>query len=367
MRYRMLETVREYCREKLVASGQAAPASARHRDWYLALAERAVQEMPSVEEVAWLDRLEVEIDNLRAVLRRCLERDDAGGAGRLAAMLLRFWWLRGHLREGREWLDRVLAAPGSLPRDVRGRLLGGAGVLAHNQGDYDGAARHLEEALGLWRELENSVGVASALVNLGNVACERHDYAGAGALYEEGLAIYERLGNRWGIATSLLNLGNVSERLGRLEEALESYERSLALYRELGDGHGAGLARGNLGDVALQQGDLDRAEGFFRESLSAGREIDDRQDVARVLQGMASVAVARDDPERALQLYGAAEGVRQAIGAATPPSLSVIHIRSLERARAKFAPEAAEAAFQRGRVLPLEEALALALKPATAP
>jgi predicted ATPase len=150
-RYYMLETVHEYAREKLEESGEAEELRMLHAQYFLSLAEEAEPGVEGVQQAAWLERLEVEHDNLRAVLSWSLENEQAELALRLCGALWRFWYLGGHLSEGRRWLEEALAQGEEKDSALRAKALGGAGHLAWGQGDFERAAALREEGLKLFR------------------------------------------------------------------------------------------------------------------------------------------------------------------------------------------------------------------------
>ena len=211
-RYRLLETVRQYGRERLTQSGEAETVNRRAADWFLALAEEAEPQLTGPEQASWLKRLETEHDNLRARLS-WFEESSAGleEGLRLAGALGGFWQVRGHLSEGRQWLGQALARAWGSEGDegamaaARAKAFSVAGLLSNAQSDYAGARALHEESLTLFQQLGDRQGVANSLNSLGNVVGDQGDFAGARALYEESLAIQRQLGNQRGVANSLNN------------------------------------------------------------------------------------------------------------------------------------------------------------------
>ena len=347
-RFSMLETIREFGLEQLEATGELAAASARHAATFLELAEVAEPHLRAAGQSEWLPRLELEHDNLRAALAWSLRGggDPVVGA-RLVAALWWFWYVHGHLTEGRAWLEEALPAATS---ELRLRALDGAGSLAHAQGDYDRATERYGELLRLAREAGDVYGAARGLGCLGLVAQYRGDDARMAALHEEALPLFRQLGDRWNVAWSLGFLGAAAHRAGDDARAVALHEESLALLRGVGDGwgmaralynlgliaqelgaygraaalheEGLSLARG-LGDkrriarqygclaqVARARGELAAALDLWRESLVLRRDLGDRRGVVECLEGLASVAAGSGDRERAARLYGAAAAQR---------------------------------------------------------
>ena len=258
-----------------------------HAAWFLDLAIEAEPHLPGPSAVSWLDRLESDHDNLRAALDWLRARGDGERAVTLAAALWRFWWLRGHVAEGREQLEAALAVDGSTASAARAAALDGAGVLAETQGDYDRAEALHREALALSRERGDKTGIARALGNLGVVAFDRGDDDQATTLLEESLALAREIGDQLLIATALNDLGGVAYKRGDLDRAEPLYQESLSLRRRAGSGSEIARALNNLGGVAFDRGDFDRACQLFEESLSLYRDAGDRWGAAGALIGLA--------------------------------------------------------------------------------
>ncbi len=486
-RYRLLETVRQYARDRLEESGDASAWRQRHREYFLALAEEAEPQLRGAAQAEWLRSLDAEHDNLRAALESAVgegieERGQEAGvrperiefedehehehdselppdprlltpggeaALRLCSAIFRFWEVRGLTGEGRRWCSAALAHPASQGRtEARAKTLNAAGGLAYRQGDYVAAPAFYEQSLAIRRELGDRKGVAVALSNLGNVsseqgdfpaaralfeeslairrevddragfsdllnnlACvvfEEGDYAAAQALFEEGLAIQREEGDRRAIAWSLTNLGAVLFEQADYAGARALHGESLAIRRELGDRPGIGLtltdlgvvagalgdhaaARSlieeglaiqrevddrtgmavsltNLGRAAREQGDHASAGNSYRESLALRRDAGDRLGIALSLEGLAAVAAASGAGAReaggecAAELWGAAERLREEIGSPMLLSDRPRYEREVAAARAAHGDESAfESAWQAGRALTLEQAVAGAL------
>src|SRR5205085_1994646 len=225
------------------ARGEAEVLRGRHAAYYLALAEQAEPALTGAEQAGWLERLEREHNNLRAALRWAQDGGEGEIGSRLAAALWRFWYVRGHLSEGRTWLESFLGPATSRPTSAeqgtgsaatQARALIGAGVLANIQGDYARAAAWCDDSLSLYRNLGDQRGMAMALNILGDIAAKRGDDARALALSEESLAVYRELGDRRGVAVALNNLGAVLLHRGDHARAAVLCAESLAVNRELG-------------------------------------------------------------------------------------------------------------------------------------
>jgi non-specific serine/threonine protein kinase len=303
-RYRMLETVRSYARERLTERGEADPARERHVRYFLALSEEAEPHLVSGDQGLWLARLEVEHDNLRAALDWCRVHPAEPDLGlRLAGALGRFWEVHGHWSEGRETCAALAAHLGGDPA-ARAKVLVSAGNLALSQGDTVQARGAYEESLAIRRELGDRSGVAQSLTSLGVIAWIRGELEAARPLLEEGLGIRRELAELAGIAFSLHNLGHVARDQGHYDEARSLYEQALAGMRRVGNPRIIATILHSLGNLARASGDLSGARAFYEEGLGIRRELDDRQGIAQSLTSLGQLAKEEGDYDlaRALQI-----------------------------------------------------------------
>jgi predicted ATPase/DNA-binding CsgD family transcriptional regulator/DNA-binding XRE family transcriptional regulator len=305
VRYRLLDTLRQYGREQLEARGETEAARARHASFFLRLAEQAEQELQGPGQRRWLDRLDVEQGNLREVLAWTVERGEVADGLRLGVALWRFWSIRGHLTEGRRWFEALLARAeaASVPLALRARALSGSGHLAFAQGSWEAAAACFETSLALCQEAGDLAGVAVALRDLGRVAQGRGEYAAASTRYEQSLALCRQLGDRAGVATCLDDLGEVARHRGEYERAGALDEEALALQRELGDAAGMAFSLNELANVARHQGDYVRGRAFASEALALQRELGDRRGAGYSLNNLGVMAQAMDEHDKAAHLY----------------------------------------------------------------
>jgi predicted ATPase/DNA-binding winged helix-turn-helix (wHTH) protein len=362
-RFAMLETIREYAGEKLLAAGEEERVRERHRERYLALAEEAQVKLMGAEQAKWLQQLEDEHDNLRAALNWSVVLAGSDGGLRLCGALVRFWATRGHLTEGRGWCARFLGrAEGEAGTSERAKALNAAGVLAQRQGDCADARARYEESLAIRRQLGDRSGIAGSLNNLANVSALEADYSSARTLYEESLAIRRQLGDRNGIAVALDNLGAVADEQGDLVSARPLIEESLAIMRELGHRGGIADALNNLGTVVTGQGDYAGGWALHEQSLVIRRELGDVEGTARSLEGLAAVVAALGSPLRAARIWGAAERIRAEVGLPLSPTRPDYH-RRVAAARTALGDDIVfERGWQEGRALTMEQAIELTLK-----
>jgi non-specific serine/threonine protein kinase len=358
----MLETVREFGLEQLAAGGEEEATRRAHASWCVGLAERFWESFVSELSafVEWLDRIEADLDNLRAALAWLERTGDVAGVLRLAGSLGEFWLLHNHRQEGRGWLERALdpARSTAVPATVRALGLRAAGLLAVYRGDNEEASALGAESLALWRDLGDRQGTAFALHVLGFVDLAQGLYDQAVAHIGEAQAIFEALGNRWwavGVRSDVL--GRAVYGQGDLAEATAILEDALAVYRELGDPLNAALVLNYLGFVACDRGDRAGAAARFAAGLPLWRQLGDLWTLADWLAGVATLAETCGTPERSARLFGAAEAlcVEQGHAFSLPERASIE--RAMGAARATLGDAAFAGGSAAGRALPLAQAL----------
>jgi non-specific serine/threonine protein kinase len=305
-RYGMLETIREYAREKLDEAAETEQLHQRHRDFFIAFAEQAEPKLKGTQQSEWLDRLEVEHDNLRAVLQWTQEVRDVGTTLRLAGTLFWFWVRRSYLSEGRGWLERALAAvEASVTTSVQAKALYEAAYLARAQGDFTGAQELVEQSVGKWRTLGSAgkQGQAHALVLLGNLTRDQGDPTTARSLIEESVALSREQGDSWGLASSLISLGMAIRDQEDYVLARSIIEESVPLWRELGDLWGLAEAFHNLALVAYRRGDYQAAYSLTEEELIIRCQLEDKRSIAYSLHNLGVFTLAQGDTNLARSFF----------------------------------------------------------------
>jgi predicted ATPase/predicted Ser/Thr protein kinase len=406
-RFVMLETIREYAREKLEASKEEALTRRAHAAYCLVLAEEEVTEQGSTVGAELLERLSLEHDNFGAALEWLTKTGDADWGLRLGAALFRFWETREYLAEGSDRLGKLLQLKSAAgPTKARLRALFAAGVLASEQGDYPAADALLNESLGiahqlydkqgvavslnalavgardrgdiaiahclfeegvvLWRELGDQKAVARALSNLATVVKLEGDYARVSSLHAECLSIFRGLGDRTGVAWSLNSQGDVARDQGDLAAAQTLYEQGLAIFRELGDRWGIAGTLADLGSLAREQHDCSAARSLYCESLRIFQELRHKRGIARLLECFACLAAVQLQAERSLRLAGAAAALRQNIGAPLTPVEQTKLETILDPARQAVTNTAGTMAWLEGWAMPFEKAIEEVLMPEAA-
>ena len=357
-RFEMLKTVREFAAELLDASGEAESIRARHADYFLALAETAEPLLHGPQQRQWLDRLEREDANLRAILEWSL-RDAASDRGvRLATAMWWFWMIRSYLTEGRRWAEAAVAASGGLSPLLRAKALYCAAFAATFQNDRAQGKTWAEAALAICRELGDIRGAAYALACLGLTAMLDGEPPAARAAFEESAQLYRKIGDMWGLRTVLNGLGELERLEKNFDRAETRYSECLSVARHEQDAHGVGLYSVNLAMLALQQGVADRAGELIAEASQIWSELGYRQGLVACVGVLASVATLRERWQLAIRLFGTRQQVGEQIGRPELEYDRLVfeHYRGVARERVDAATW--DAAWIAGKELSLEQAIA---------
>lgn len=392
-RYDLHELVRQYAAEQLAAAGEFSAIRIRYIDFYLDLAETAAPHLTGPDQATWLDRLETEVDLLRAGLRHATEAGQIERGLRLALALTRFWRVRAYTAEGYRWLTTLLAAAeDSLPPHLRAQTRLSAASLAHQAVNRETAHHGYVRALAEFRDLEDATGEASALLGLGDVTLDhsqarefyeqaldlaqqgqdlrgvadalyslaslasgKGDYIEAGALYADALTHFRQLGDLLAEASTLRAMAIGAFRQEDFERAGFIYQEVLSIHRALGTPHGLSLSLNDLGDVALARRDYSAATDLYRQSLRYAWDVHYQYLVAWGLESLAHTALMDGDLERAVRLSASADSLFAAIGARLRPDDRQDREQRLARLRDQLAPSTFAALWSQGASLPLEE------------
>lgn len=370
-RYHLLETLRQYAFDHLLAAGEEEELRTRHQRYFLQLTASANPHLgfflSDQETGAWLQRLQPEYGNLRAALEWGISDDSQRREAslQLAGSLHWYWVIHGFFAEPRRILADLLRISEITSKDARASALVTAGYLACWQGDFRTARPALEEALKLYRRLEDSAGVALATHGLGWTAFGPGDYGEASERFQACLTLARELDDRWLASFAVHFLGIVKAFQGNYGPAREHFEECIALSLELG-GTAAALAFSHfhLGRIDRIQKDYAAAQGHFRESLQGFQAIGDPRGVAYALVGYAALAAARREMRRSARLCGAIANLREALGPLLEAGLLAEHDSDVAAVQAELGHSLFSEAWTQGREMALEEVIAYALSPA---
>ena len=399
-RYRRLEIIREFAREKLIEATEAGRIQERHLEYFLELAEEAEKELRGLNQVAWMNRLEREHDNLRAALAWCVSKQNTKSALCLLSALSWAWFIRDHFNEMSNWFNKIRLLPEIARYPVpHARLLNSMAQFFMFMGQSQYAKSLLEESRPVWLSLgsQGETGLAEVLDKLGSLASWGRDYEAAQAFFEQSYKLFARHEYEWGMAFVMCHMGSIAISQGNRAEGQNRYKKSLAKFQALGDKFMIGYVLNGLGHLArysndyasageyyeqlletarllngrfiladayyglawisLHQGDYRAARERFEKSLGLWEESGDRPGAIACLAGFASVLALMDKLEQAACLLGAVETISKTLG--VPRDLDDYdHCVDSMRAKldqARFAPW-----WEEGRTMTLEQSIQFA-------
>ncbi len=362
-RYRLLETVRAYCGEKLQEAGELQAVRTQHRLFFADFAAKCDSDLLKRGQRVLLNSLDTEHDNMRAALEWCAEEKEPLIFLRLTASLWRFWFFRSHLREGSERLAKALqyAAEAGLQAET-GYALEGAGVLAYFQGDVMRAYACCSEGAARARESGDLWTLAAALNMVGIVAYHSGAIQQATEQFEEALEISRRMGDAWAMALSLSDVGFIRMEQGDFAAAQVCCEEAVLLARSVEEKWGICNALFFLGSVARAQGEYAWARRSLYEALIGSQELGQVVVSAWCLEGIGWAWGLEGFADRAARLLGAAEALREVLSAPPSPSTLANYAQNRIKLQAMLGQAAFEAAWQEGRLLGRADAFAYALE-----
>jgi predicted ATPase/class 3 adenylate cyclase len=411
-RYRLLETVRQYARDKLLESGESEEARNVHFDFFYNLVKTAEPELDGLNARVWVERLAAEYDNIRAALDWGLEKN-VGGVLRMVPLLERFWNRQGHEEEGRQLIREALARAEKLPapqadaalerKKLMGRAWNSLAMLAYSQGDNQRAAESAARAAGLAREVGDKRALAlvlafqaSSLMFIGGgdavvplleeaMAAGRQSgdklaaglpmgmYAQAAAMVggateqsrelgEQGLALMQESGDRWAATMALLSMAMVAKFRGDFPEARARFSAAEPLFRDLGDRHRINMVKSELAHIDRYEGSNAKAEAAYRETIREWKRLGHRAAIAHQLESFGYLALAHQDAARAGRLFAAAEALREATGIAMTPLERKEYDGAVAAVRAAVTESAFTSAWAQGRAMSMDQAIAYALE-----
>ena len=358
-RFWMLETIREYASERLEDSGEAADLRRRHAQRFLTLAEEA-EPNTRLYSGEWIERLEHEYDNLRAALDHLAATGENELVLRLAGALSDFWFYGGHLAEGRRRLESALQAE-ERPIAARAKALNGAADMAYGSGDVATARLMAEKALALHRRLGDTWGAAYALNLLGVAFIEEGDFERAQLLVEESVGLFRQVGDDGFTVAATRTLAFTYQSRGDLERARTLHEANLRQAQALGFKETEAATLGSLANIAVHQGRVEDALALRKENLLAWRDLGSLQGTAQSLCGTAlAFAVLLGRADTAALLLSCFEGLREQVGV-SEAWVTRMNERTLAAIRAQLDEAAFAEAWEQGRGLTVDEAVAVAL------
>jgi non-specific serine/threonine protein kinase len=362
-RYRFLETVRQYGRERLLRAGDAERMRDRHRDFFLAFVQRAEPGLVRAEQVKWLNRFQVEYDNLRSALDWCLEDPRPGTkALELTAVLWWFWIKHGYLGEGRQWLERALAVDNEASLALRAKAAFGLSLTTFFLGDYPATATSVKLSLVLSREANDQGLVALSLGLQGYLAMENGDVPGMIHLANEGRAAAIASGELWRQGPSLSCLAHAALSEGNLDQACLLTEEALDAFRQTGDKWGMGQHICDLALFCALDGRYSETQTICVEGITIFSELGDRLGGSYCIGTLAAVYSVQGQGERAVRLWGALEGALESIGSRVQNIYHDFRDRYVYSLKESLGEDAFHAALTQGRAMSFAQAIQYALQ-----
>jgi predicted ATPase/class 3 adenylate cyclase len=360
-RFSMLETIREFAQEQLEAGDDHEPMRRRHAEHFLGLAVEAEPHLTADDQGEWLDRCDAEHANIRVALRWAIDAGEAGPAQAAAGALWRFWQQRGHLAEGRRWLEEVLAMPNGQARTAaRAKALTGAGGIAWWT-DQQAARALYEEALAIERELGDPARLAEALYNQAFAVAGEHDLDAAGRLLDESLALFRQVGDERGVANVLVMLVVPDAMAGAWDRVVARIEEVVAISRRLGDRLHLAYILVWLAFATGRAGRPEDARATALEALELFREVDDATGMALAFLDLAFLLTWEGRHTDAVRMAGASQSQRDRAGGGPSPGFGgMLEGDPVAEAGAHLSEEAVKRAWQEGLAMPVQAAVALA-------
>jgi predicted ATPase/DNA-binding XRE family transcriptional regulator len=313
VRVRMLEVIREYGMERLVASGEVTQARDAHAAWYLSVATTAREQIEGPLRRSAHRAIRRDLHNLRAAMSWLLESGDAEAAHRLANEMARFWIDLGHISEGRRWIERVIALPGAVSPAARAESLYWASGFANLQGDRGRAMELAERVLKVARADGDTLWMAMALTQMAGAVAPT-DIERAEGLATEALEMLQALGDEIREGISLRQLGIIARLRGDYARAAAHHTAALAIWRRLDHPWGIPSTLRDQAEDALIQHNAPLAWALYRESLVRWRDLGERMHMSDCLAGLARAAQAMGKPETAAMLIGAEDALNASMG-----------------------------------------------------
>ena len=362
-RYHLLETLREFAFEKLKAGNDLEHVRQRHAGYYMKFMQTAYPHLnQGSDQARWLDQIENEHNNLRAVLAWIIETPArAATATDFILTISNFWLGRSHFTEARHWLHKILALDPA-PTIMRAKLLRCASDFSRIQGDYDGASALEEEGLAISKTLKYEAGIYASMDGLAILAGIKSDYARTAELLEQVLIHRRQTNDTVRLTPTLNNLATAHRRLGNLERAGELFAEAISVTQENGNLMSLGHALNGLSEVHLELKEYASAMDLQCKSLSIRHQLGDLKGIAFSLGSLAISMVHLNDAALATQLESASQKIRQKLGVTISPATRAENENFIAQLRTKLGDAAFKKTWSSGQAMSLERVVELASK-----
>jgi predicted ATPase/class 3 adenylate cyclase len=364
-RYRLLETIRQYAREKLENNAETLEISNRHARYFSRLAEEAEAYLNvGPENIYWLQILEKEHGNLRAALDWCFSGGDKLLGMQLAGALTFFWFRQDHHSEGRNYLEQALKASERAPKHIKAKLFVSTGTLAYLQQDLEACFEAYQKGARLYREVNDPANFGSALAFYGGILGMLHPsrYQEAVSLVDEALDLLRKIDDKPRLVQALNFSGEMFRWRGDYKKSKVVYEECLLLARESGDLLREMMMYQNLGYVAIREGDYQQAKALCSQGIRLALQINSASQVAATIMTLAGVYTYLSSPEKGALLMGAGEAMLDRTGVFLQPADKIEIVQYQLDLKERLGEAAYEKAVVEGRQMNMEEAIAAALE-----
>jgi predicted ATPase/DNA-binding CsgD family transcriptional regulator len=362
-RFVMLELIHEYAWERLLASGEAKDLQRRHAKYFLVIVERADSQLRGDRYKYWSSLLRDEYNNLRTALAWALGGGNAELGLQLTGALRDFWFFEGHTAEGLVWTERALECAKDFPSSLRARAFNTAGNMCWDQADHTKGKQYNREALAIFRDLGDDKGAAWALAFLGVQALGSPEECKEGLKYlEEALVLFRKLDFTPGVIQTLIGLGEVALLDGDYELAAMAYNECSTLASEQGDRMAEAKALGNSSYIQHQKGKYDVAVALLTRAITSFRELDARRYICQDFARLAGPVAAQGHPQAAARLLGASAALLEAMGIGLQACDRYIIENYETIVREQLDQATFIAAWEDGRAMSFEQAIAYALE-----
>ena len=357
--YRLLETLRQYGRDKLLASENAELLTNRHTAYFMELAKQGRIKLQGPDQILWTHRFIMMRDNLRTALEWVIETGTTEDALHFACDFYEFWLRHSDFDEARNWFSRILSLPDAQHHlEAYVKALNRFAVTHRLQGRTKEAKTHCEQALTLARLHNNKAGIADALVNMGVIFVMEADFVKAQACEEEARDLRLEIQDEWGYAVALMDLSLVYLNQNRIEETRSNINLSFEIFRKLGDIGFQLVVKWLIGNFEIEQNNITEGTRAYCDSLIAAQKLESPLNIARNFYGLYNAAMINKNYTRAVRLYMASKKVYESIGAWRNDYIE----KDLAPARAALDETTFDSAAEQGYAMSAEQAIEYALE-----
>jgi len=350
--FAMLQTIREFAQEQLVTCGEQETLIQKHALYYAALADEAGAKH---EDISWLNRLELEHDNIRRALHWFIQVNDAESALKMCSSLWNFWYTRGYFREGRQWIAEAFKIDSVISDETMARSLRAEGMLAMAQGQHAIAVDNLKRTRTIWDAQDNKSELANTLHSLGTIHMSQGDFDTALELFEQTHRMFAEIGNLRGTTVTIQNMGIIAIGRQDFDGAKQHFHAALDIARSANFTLGVVMSLSALGSTAYWDNDYVGAARFYKESLHANQELNDQYGLTLTIESLGLIALDTGKSQISAHLFSAIAKLRESIGLPLDdPKFRQIQEEKIKAAEEQFG-EKWSSWWEEGSTMPIED------------